>query len=1140
MIEVKNLTKVFNANTRKELCVLKNANLTLPDKGFVCIVGKSGIGKSTILNAIGGLINYSGEILYDGKKVNIEEYRRENIGYIFQDFLLFDDVSIRDNIKIGLNLAGVYDEKEISKRVGLLLKAVHLNVNSSRNAGALSQGQKQRVAIARTLASNPKIILADEPTGNVDSVNSLKIMKILKTLSKDHLIVCVTHNRTIVNQFADLAFVIEDKDFVQRDVKSFEVDEEFIQGDSVTANNLSQLLPGDVVLKEFVNPTDKSIVKMVNRGGQIIYVEENQFNNKTTPQPNQPNYNNNILPEEEINVNFERLHEKQSLRHFLKNLSLISEMKDSNLKKKKKKRNRGFNRIFLPCLLVLFTNIFFYSVRTTQNSVGKQSYNNQVLLTSVKENGTSATLDFTNDDILKIVNDKESGVIEDPTFLPTYRQTQSSALINAKESYILNSAYKSATLTELSFSNYDEIILAIQKDKSNNASTGGLSSLLGNALTSFDGLMPNFNLTSTNSNSSLMKAEYSFSAQFYSLDRVKKLGLFKEFDNIDNLKDDELIFDYNWVKNNLKLSNPNSLVGQTITLYINNSLISYVDKEEFKIKDVIKSPLYAIFANEKIANKYTLNYMQTSSLDDIASFDSSSFDMLNNILGGNIFQQYTDMMQSLFDSFEGIVGYNSSNNINHNIYYDLKSLKDVEIVDYDDIKNDSSYEITLPTFFNPENEKHLNIIDGQKNKFTSFCLISDSYKTDTSLTNLSTATYDGQTNEEKPDPTDDNTQNNQLNLKAQSTNTPSDTDEEDRKKITQELMSIGNFAITLKTGSIKKVNEPNKKVICFLSSLKDVNNITYDSRDQFLLHYIQSRLLFNSSSVIPDNIINQLGNNYNEFDEGAYFLVPSALNNLLHDKLLNDKTSRDTVEKNLNNITGWMKSVIHPYGTYEGSIDDPIYISRVGFNTLRANLNAPKSRGYVFKVGKSFNSLSNSASSYYDYLDAVNKGCPTMFPTTDVRKTVDYLNAYKEHKFDAYQLKEANNAYYFEAAFAQSKTTFIFSLIIVGVIILSSVLDGASKVNKEKYYYGVLRNIGKSKRKIILENSFASIRSLLLQSGISTLIFNLLLLLFKINYLGWYYLLILFIYMFIDFISEIIPVQLLLIKKPNSIIRSLS
>lgn len=229
MIEAKNVTKVYNPNSRNANKVLDNASLTLPDSGFIFIVGKSGIGKSTILNAIGGLISYQGDIYYDQKKVDIESYRRKNIGYIFQDFLLFDELTVRDNIRIGLNLAGVYDEDEITRRVNILLHAVRLNINAKRKTAALSLGQRQRVAVARALAGNPHIILADEPTGNLDSVNSFNLMDILKSLSKNHLVICVTHNMNLVNLYADKAYAIIDKKFTEINPKSEKLDETYTQ-----------------------------------------------------------------------------------------------------------------------------------------------------------------------------------------------------------------------------------------------------------------------------------------------------------------------------------------------------------------------------------------------------------------------------------------------------------------------------------------------------------------------------------------------------------------------------------------------------------------------------------------------------------------------------------------------------------------------------------------------------------------------------------------------------------------------------------------------------------------------------------------------------------------------------------------------
>lgn len=277
MIEAKNITKVYNPNSRKANKVLDDASIMLPDTGFVFIVGQSGTGKSTILNAIGGLISYEGEILYDKKKVDIEQYRRRNIGYIFQDFLLFDELSVRDNIKIGLNLAGVYDEDEITRRVNILLKAVKLNINSKRRASALSLGQRQRVAVARALASNPHMILADEPTGNLDSMNSFNLMDILKTLSKNHLIVVVTHNLNLVNLYADKAFSIVDKKFTEINPRQAKLDENYAKARiDVSTMKEREFKEGKTLIRFYSDSLDAdNEISLIRRGDKILVVGKN-------------------------------------------------------------------------------------------------------------------------------------------------------------------------------------------------------------------------------------------------------------------------------------------------------------------------------------------------------------------------------------------------------------------------------------------------------------------------------------------------------------------------------------------------------------------------------------------------------------------------------------------------------------------------------------------------------------------------------------------------------------------------------------------------------------------------------------------------------------------------------------------------
>ena len=278
MIEIKEVSKTYDKGKRKARTVLDHASLTLPSSGLVFIVGESGIGKSTILNAVGGLLSYEGDIRFDGKNENIEKYRKKNISYIFQDFLLFDDLSVRDNIKIALNIAGVYDEEEINRRVSSLLFAVGLKISSGRRTAALSLGQRQRVAIARALATSPKIILADEPTGNLDSKNSLKVMEILKALSKSRLVLCVTHNMNLVRLFADEAFVIEQGKFQLLGSLEGTVDDAYKKGNAVSIDTLKEdnFSTNDLLLKCYSDEKgDKKEIRIVKRGNDILVIGEN-------------------------------------------------------------------------------------------------------------------------------------------------------------------------------------------------------------------------------------------------------------------------------------------------------------------------------------------------------------------------------------------------------------------------------------------------------------------------------------------------------------------------------------------------------------------------------------------------------------------------------------------------------------------------------------------------------------------------------------------------------------------------------------------------------------------------------------------------------------------------------------------------
>ena len=210
MIKLDRVNKYFNKGKANQIHVIDNTSMTLPDKGIVCLLGPSGCGKTTLLNCIAGLdkVN-SGKIWIDNQLITrfstnkIDTIRNARIGYIFQNFNLLDDRTVFENVAIALRMVGIRDKSVINDRVRYCLEKVGIDQYRNKLAGSLSGGQRQRVAIARAIVKNPRIIIADEPTGNLDSANTLEIMNIIKTISKERLVILVTHERNIAEFYSD-------------------------------------------------------------------------------------------------------------------------------------------------------------------------------------------------------------------------------------------------------------------------------------------------------------------------------------------------------------------------------------------------------------------------------------------------------------------------------------------------------------------------------------------------------------------------------------------------------------------------------------------------------------------------------------------------------------------------------------------------------------------------------------------------------------------------------------------------------------------------------------------------------------------------------------------------------------------------
>ena len=211
MITVSNLTKSFNKHR-----VLNKISTTFPRNGLIAICGDSGCGKTTFLNCLSCLLEFEGEINVDGvklSKLNDREkdlFRLKHIGFIFQDFKLFNSETVEKNILLPLDMASDMKEKLKYRKVFDLLEIVGLSKMKKHKINQLSGGEKQRIAIARALVNDPKIILADEPTGALDSKNSEEIMRILEGISKKSLVIVVSHDEELMRKHASKIIHMKD------------------------------------------------------------------------------------------------------------------------------------------------------------------------------------------------------------------------------------------------------------------------------------------------------------------------------------------------------------------------------------------------------------------------------------------------------------------------------------------------------------------------------------------------------------------------------------------------------------------------------------------------------------------------------------------------------------------------------------------------------------------------------------------------------------------------------------------------------------------------------------------------------------------------------------------------------------------
>ncbi|ERJ10988.1 ABC transporter ATP-binding protein/permease [Haloplasma contractile] len=297
MLEIKNITKRYKPKKGVPVTALDNVSLQFQDKGMVFVLGKSGSGKSTLLNIMGGLDQAdSGEIIIKGKsskdfrQSDFDSYRNTYLGFIFQEYNILEEFTVGANIGLALELQG---KRATDEEINRIMEEVDMIGFGVRKPNELSGGQKQRVAIARALVKNPEIIMADEPTGALDSKTGIQVFKTLKKLSQDKLVIVVSHDREFAEQYGDRVIEFADGEVISDIEKTLEkpteksaglniVDDSFIsvkKGYKLTSedveliNNYIENSSQDVIISidQKTNSDIKKIARIDDEGNKEVF-----------------------------------------------------------------------------------------------------------------------------------------------------------------------------------------------------------------------------------------------------------------------------------------------------------------------------------------------------------------------------------------------------------------------------------------------------------------------------------------------------------------------------------------------------------------------------------------------------------------------------------------------------------------------------------------------------------------------------------------------------------------------------------------------------------------------------------------------------------------------------------------------------
>ncbi len=274
MLSVKNLTKIYKTNKSVDVIAIDSVTIDFPDTGMVFLLGRSGSGKSTLLNVVGGLDTPTyGEIIVKGKsskefsKSDFDSYRNTYVGFVFQEYNVLNEFSVEQNIAIALQLQNKPSTKE---KVEEILKTVDLDGVGKRKPNTLSGGQKQRVAIARALIKDPKIIMADEPTGALDTNTGEQIFDTLKKLSKTRLVVVVSHDKNFAEKYADRIIELSDGKVISDQSRIEDEKDErnvrIIDNETLTVKDWSKITPNEI----------EQIVSILKKNGKETIITQSQ------------------------------------------------------------------------------------------------------------------------------------------------------------------------------------------------------------------------------------------------------------------------------------------------------------------------------------------------------------------------------------------------------------------------------------------------------------------------------------------------------------------------------------------------------------------------------------------------------------------------------------------------------------------------------------------------------------------------------------------------------------------------------------------------------------------------------------------------------------------------------------------------